>query len=62
MTPSVTLVRPGDNVRQEVGNDGLTDAERDQYAEEYRSTIGRKSISAVEKQAHALWLANRASS
>jgi len=60
MTPPLTLLRPDASIRSEVGNDGLTDAERMEYANAYQAGTGRKSLSTAEKDAFLLWRAARA--
>jgi hypothetical protein len=60
MTPPLTLLRPDASIRSEVGNDGLTEAERTEYANAYRVGAGRKSLSTAEKDAFLLWHASRA--
>ncbi len=39
-----------------VGNDGLTDLERAEYAARYRAGAGSRRISAAEKAAIQAWL------
>lgn len=43
-----------------VGNDGLTDAEREEYAAQYLRTAGKRGISPAEKQAFDDWRARKA--
>jgi hypothetical protein len=51
MVPVLTLTRPEANVAPEcrhpraVGNDGLTDAEREEFARRYRAGAGRQPSS-----------------
>ncbi len=57
MTPDASLTRPDGS--QAVGDDGLTDGERDSYATRYRATVARKTLTAVEKDVIERWLASR---
>lgn len=59
---SLILSRPDESVRDAVGNDGLTAAERAEYAERYNAGVGRKRISKTEKEAYLRRLAERARS
>lgn len=43
-------------VSEPVGNDGLTDREREEYARRYREGAGRKCLSLAERLAAAGWL------
>lgn len=43
-----------------LGNDGLTDRERDEFARRYREGPGRRSFSDTEQRAIDEWLARRA--
>lgn len=42
-----------------VGNDGLTNDERQAYADAYRKTLGKRSIPAPEKHDIEAWLTAR---
>ena len=49
----MTLRRPGSAAEQGpqvVGNDGLTDAEREEYARRYAEGAGRRQMSEQEKR------------
>ncbi|NKY08963.1 hypothetical protein [Cellulomonas hominis] len=64
MVPVLTLTRPEAAVTPEcrhpraVGNDGLTDAEREDYARQYRAGCGR-DVSREELAAVHQWLMNK---
>ncbi|WP_291052764.1 hypothetical protein [Herbiconiux sp.] len=62
MTTPQALVRPDDRVREVIGTDGLTDEERAEFEAAYHVGVGRKTLSAGEKSAFALWLSRRAAS
>ncbi|WP_143094964.1 hypothetical protein [Mycetocola miduiensis] len=58
MVPPLTLERPVDRVHAPVGNDGLTDTEREGYAAAYRLGAARP-LDEAEHEAMAQWLAKR---
>ncbi|WP_143822671.1 hypothetical protein [Mycetocola reblochoni] len=44
---------------EDVGNDGLTDSERNAYAAKYRAVAGRRSITPEERRLMKAFRANR---
>lgn len=62
MTPPLALVRPEERKHALVGNDGLTAEERAEYEAVYHAGVGRKTLSAGEKNAFALWRSRNATS
>jgi hypothetical protein len=59
MAPLLTLVRPDESSRSAVGDDGLTEGQRIECAENYRTTAARP-MSEAERESVRAWLASRA--
>ena len=59
MPPVLTLERPDVVVAGMIGDDGLTESQRQAHAASFEVGIGRRALSAAELDAYERWRAER---